>query len=181
VGKVLVAYASWAGSTAEVAEAVGQELRAGGSSVDVRAAGDVKDVAPYSSVVVGAAVRAGRLHGGATGFVDRHRTALSKLPVAYFVVCLTMKDPTDKNRDMSAGFLKGLTERFPEVRPVSVGLFAGAVRCDEESLSKLPLVQRLVLKAMKKAAGDFRDWNAIRAWARELPARFAADRGGQSA
>ena len=33
---------------------------------------------------------------------------------------------------------------------------------------KLPLPLRLMMKAMKKEEGDFRDWDAIRAWATGL-------------
>jgi menaquinone-dependent protoporphyrinogen oxidase len=177
---ILVAYGSWAGSTAEVAEAVAGELRAGGASVDVRPARDVGDVGPYGAVVLGAAVRAGRLHADAMRFVERHRACLVDMPVAYFVVCLTMKGGTPKSRAASDKFLDALRDRFPAVKPVAVGLFGGAVRCDAESLSKLPLGQRLVLTAMKSAAGDYRDWDAIRQWAREVGPMLAAG-GGKEA
>lgn len=172
---MLVAYGSWAGSTAEVAEAVAGELRAGGASVDVRPAREVTDLEPYGAVVLGAAVRAGRLHADANRFVARHRAGLAGMRVAYFVVCLTMKAGTPESRTGSDKFLDALRDRFPEVRPVAVGLFGGALRRDAESLSKLPLGQRLVLKAMKSAAGDYRDWEAIRQWAREIRPELQTD------
>jgi menaquinone-dependent protoporphyrinogen oxidase len=172
---MLVAYGSWAGSTREVAEAIGRELGADGGPVDVRPAGEVADLASYGAVVLGGAVRAGRLHGDATAFVARHRAALARMPVAYFVVCLTMKEATPESRAATSKFLGAWTERFPEVKPVAVGLFGGALVCDGESLAKLPLVQRLVLKAMKSAAGDHRDWNAIRQWARETRPKLAGE------
>ena len=43
---------------------------------------------------------------------------------------------------------------------MEVGLFAGAM-----DYSKLPFILRLLMKAMKTPQGDFRDWEAIRAWA----------------
>jgi menaquinone-dependent protoporphyrinogen oxidase len=174
---ILVAYASWAGSTAEVAEAVAGELRAGGSVVDVRPAREVTDLTPYGAVVLGGAVRAGRLHADASRFVARHRDGLVGLPVAYFVACLTMKSDTAESRAASDKFLNGLRERFPEVKPAAVGLFGGALKCDAESLSKLPLGQRLVLTAMKKMAGDYRDWDAIKQWARDV--RSTLEAGGR--
>jgi menaquinone-dependent protoporphyrinogen oxidase len=175
--RILVTYASWAGSTAEVAEAIAKELGAASGSVLVRPARDVADVEPYSAVVLGAAVHAGRLHRDAIAFVDRHRAALAGIPVAYFVVCLTMKEDTPEHRRTSEGFLNALREGFPEIRPVAVGLFGGAVRSDETSLGKLPLAQRLMVRMMKKAAGDFRDWDAIGRWARELAAALARGKG----
>jgi menaquinone-dependent protoporphyrinogen oxidase len=166
--RILVAYASWAGSTAEVAEAIGKELGAASGGAVVRPAGDVMDVEPYSAVVLGSAVHAGRLHRDAVAFVSRHRQALAKVPVAYFVVCLTMKEDTPDHRRTSEGFLKALRDGFPEIHPVAIGLFGGAVRNDDASLAKLPVAQRLIVRMMKKAAGDFRDWDEIGRWAREL-------------
>ena len=38
--------------------------------------------------------------------------------------------------------------------------------------SKLPLILRLMMKAMKSPKGDFRDWEAIRAWANRVHDRL---------
>jgi len=58
------------------------------------------------------------------------------------------------------------------VKPVSEGLFAGAL-----DFSKLPLTLNTLLMRAAVAfgvfpQGDHRDWNAIQAWARELSAKF---------
>jgi menaquinone-dependent protoporphyrinogen oxidase len=58
--RTLIAYASRAGSTAEVAEAIGEVLRESGIDVDVRSVKDVPDVAGYNSLVLGSAIWAGR-------------------------------------------------------------------------------------------------------------------------
>jgi menaquinone-dependent protoporphyrinogen oxidase len=86
-------------------------------------------------------------------FVETHRDAFSQVPVAYFAVCLTLKDDTEENCRTVAAYLK----------PVDVGLFAGRL-----DYSKLPFLCWLIAKAMGEAEGDFRDWEAIRAWAGEL-------------
>ena len=104
--KILIAYATEAGSTAEVAEAIGQELREAGAEVEVRLAKDVKDVSPYKAAIVGSAVRMGKLLSDATKFVKKNRKALSRVPVAYFVVCLTMKDDTEENRRTVEAYLE---------------------------------------------------------------------------
>ncbi|MBI5957219.1 MAG: flavodoxin, partial [Chloroflexi bacterium] len=54
--KILVAYASRAGSTAGVAEAIGKTLSENGAQVEVRPMQDVKDLTPYGAVVAGSAI-----------------------------------------------------------------------------------------------------------------------------
>ena len=168
--KILVTYGSWAGSTGEVAEAVGQVLQGEHTEVDVRPTKDVTDVSQYSAVVVGTAIHAGQVHPQALAFLKAHQEALSKVPVAYFVVCLTMQDDTEENRRTVTAYLDAVRKQAPQVQPVDVGLFAGAL-----NYKKLSLPFRLILKAMKATEGDFRDWEAIRAWATGLrPALLGA-------
>lgn len=166
--RILVTYGSWAGSTAEVAEAVGEELRAASEQVDVLPAREVDDLSGYGGVVVGAAVHAGRLHRDVPAFVRRHAPRLAGLRVAYFVVCMTMKENTESSRTKAEGFLAKLRGAHPDIRPVDVGLFGGVMRTDGQYLRKLSLPERLMVKAMKPAPSDHRDWGAIREWARQL-------------
>ncbi|HUX75522.1 MAG TPA: flavodoxin domain-containing protein [Anaerolineae bacterium] len=161
--RILVAYASRAGSTGEVAGAIGEVLCDGGATVDVRLAKGVTDVGPYRAVVVGSAIYMGGWMSEAAKFVETHRDALSRVPVAYFAVCLTMKDDTEENRRTVAAYLDPVREQVPQVQPADVGLFAGTLDYD-----KLPLLYRLIVKAMEQPEGDFRNWEAIRAWAGEL-------------
>ncbi len=169
--KTLVAYASWAGTTADVAAAIGRRLGDGGT-VDVRPAAEVADLSPYGAVVLGTAVRAGRPHRDARAFAARHCRRLAQMPVACFVVCLTMKDDTPENRVKARSFIDPVLKACADLRPVDVGLFAGAVQTGEEALARLPRIQRVILGAMKSAAGDHRDWKAIEAWSDGLRGRL---------
>jgi menaquinone-dependent protoporphyrinogen oxidase len=51
--------------------------------------------------------------------------------------------------------------------PASEAVFAGVM-----DLSKLKLIERLMMKAMKSPIGDFRDWDAIHGWSKELTAKL---------
>lgn len=161
--RILVVYASWTGFTQGVAQAVADVLKENGTEVDVRRVKDAVDVGAYHAVVVGSAVRAGKVNGNAVAFLTKHREALSKMPVAFFIVCMTMKEDTAEHRREVEQYLAAVQAQVPEVKFVDAGLFAGGM-----DPAKLALPMKLIMKAMKTANGDFRDWDAIRAWAGTL-------------
>jgi menaquinone-dependent protoporphyrinogen oxidase len=169
MSKVLIAYASAAGSTAEVAEAIGKTLREQGTTVDVRRAKEAGDLGGYDAVVLGTGVRAGRTYAEAAKFLETHQSALTTMPVAGFVVCLTMKEKTDENCRQAEGYLDAMFEAVPGVQPVHKGMFAGNL-----DYARLPWLLGQILKWMKKEpGGDYRDWDAIRDWAANLPPAFS--------
>jgi menaquinone-dependent protoporphyrinogen oxidase len=163
-GKILIAYASKCGSTGEVADAVGKVLCRAGAPVDVKRVQDVKDLTPYRAAVLGSAVRMGKALPEMTGFAKKNRSALAALPVACFHVGMSMREDTEANRDKANQALAPLLQELPA--PVGVGLFGGKV-----DYSKLPAIFRLMFSQDKSGAmaeGDWRDWDAINAWALSL-------------
>ena len=166
-GKVLVAYASLCGSTGGVAEAIGQALCDSGAAVDVRLVANVDDLSLYDAAVIGSAVRSSSWWPDALEFVKTNREALSRMPVAYFLTCLALYKETEASRRVAKGYMEQALTAVPDVKPVSMGLFAGAL-----DYGKLNLMYRVVMKhKMKKQGvpeGDFRDWNAIQSWSRDL-------------
>jgi menaquinone-dependent protoporphyrinogen oxidase len=163
-GKILVVYSSRAGSTREIAETIAGVLLEQNQETEVRPVQEVKDLSPYSAVVLGSAARMMRLYAEAIGFVKKHRLALQKMSVALFLSCMTMKESTEKNREAALGYLKPITT---QISPVSVGLFGGKVNP--------AAIGGLIGKMMKNTkTEDCRDWEAIRSWATSLPAAFAS-------
>jgi menaquinone-dependent protoporphyrinogen oxidase len=169
MSKILIAYATAAGSTGEVAEAIGKTLRGQGATVDVCRAKQVEDVSGYDAVVLGTGVRAGRTYAEAGRFLAAHQPALSQVPVAGFVVCLSVRDSAGPGCPEAEGYLDALFAQAPGIELVSKGLFAGAV-----DYAKLPWLLGVILKRFKKEpGGDYRDWAAIETWTSNLPSALA--------
>ncbi len=163
--KILVTYASQTGSTAGVAEAIGKTLAEGGASVDVRPMSDVQDLAPYQAVVAGSAIHGGQWLPEAMQFVRANQVDLRRRPFAAFLVCMTLAMQKGQYREHVATWLEPVRAL---VRPVSEGLFAGAL--DTKSIPSFGdrLKFRLSVLLGVWSEGDHRDWNAIRAWATSL-------------
>ena len=155
--KILLAYGTASGSTAEVAQAIAEEMQTSGVVVDIKPVEAVRDITGYNAVVLGTAVRMFRILGKTRRFLRKHRKALSQVPVAYFLVCLTMGEETPENIQKATNYAKPMVNIKA---PVSLGLFGGCV--DHEKLTDF------FGKSMKSVPEqDHRDWEKIQGWARE--------------
>ena len=156
--RILIAYATRAGSTAEVADAIGKKLSPSGIQVDVKPVKTVKNIGSYDAVILGTGIRAGQVYPEVKKILQKHKQALSSIPVAYFVVCMSLKDNNEATRKIASGYLDSLRSLLS---PVDVGLFAGKM-----DYSKLGFLARIIVRRMAKVPeGDFRDWKAIEVWA----------------
>jgi menaquinone-dependent protoporphyrinogen oxidase len=165
-GKLLVAYASKCGSTGEVAKVIGQMLANDSATVDVRQTKDVSDLSAYRAVVLGSAIRRGKWLPEAVKFVEAHQQALSRVPIAYFTVCMTLSKDTEENRRKVAAYLEPVHQIL---KPVEEGFFAGKM-----DYGQLGFVERLMVeRVMQVPQGDFRNWTAIQTWAQALPVRLS--------
>ncbi|HUN54735.1 MAG TPA: flavodoxin domain-containing protein [Smithella sp.] len=159
--KILVAYATRAGSTAEIADAIGKKLAEGGARVDVMPVGKVQSIGGYSAVVLGSAIRMGNTLPEMNDFADNHKDELREIPVAYFAVCMILRENTPKNQEKAYAYIKPLTE---VVMPVDTAVFAGKM-----DYSRLTFFEKLVIKYIVRVPeGDLRDWQLINNWAAGL-------------
>ncbi len=163
--KILVAYASKCGSTGQVAKTIGQTLANAGATVDVRPLNKVSDLSAYRAVVLGSAIRRGQWLPEAVKFVEAHQQVLSRVPIAYFTVCMTLSQDTEENRRKVAAYLEPVHQIL---KPVEEGFFAGKM-----DYGQLGFVERLMVeRVVHVPQGDFRNWTAIQTWAQALPARL---------
>jgi menaquinone-dependent protoporphyrinogen oxidase len=163
---VLVTYASRFGSTAGVAEAIGKTLSVHGAQVVVLPMKEVTDLSPYQAVVAGSAINGGVWLPEGQQFMQTHQAELRCKPFATFLVCMTLGM---KNGEQYRSHVSSWLEPVRAlVRPVSEGLFAGAL-----DISKIPsysdrLKFRMSVLFGVWKEGDHRDWNAIKNWAESL-------------
>lgn len=52
--------------------------------------------------------------------------------------------------------------------PVATTAFAGAIIVDGPQVERLGFLRKMMVRSTKAFAGDFRNWDAIRAWAAGL-------------
>jgi menaquinone-dependent protoporphyrinogen oxidase len=164
--KILVTYATCTGSTVGVAEAIGKTLAESGAQVDVLPMREVKDLSPYQAVVAGSAIQNKQWLPEAMQFVRAHQAELSRKPFAAFLVCMTLAMRNGENyRPFVVEFLAPVRAL---VKPVSEGLFAGALEIAKIPSFSKRLQFRLSVLFGVWTEGDHRDWKAIRAWAESL-------------
>ncbi len=166
--RVLVAYGSKRGGTAEIAAWIGDELTARGWEAEVRPAAEVDDVDPYDVVVVGGSLYAGRWHKQARRFVRRHAEELRRRPVWVF-----SSGPLDHSAD--EGGLEqapGVAKAVRRIGARGETTFGGVLRRDAKGWLAGALAE--------KTGGDFRRPERVRAWADEIAADVAVDRGPEA-
>ncbi len=160
--KVLVAYATRAGSTAEIARLIGETLAAHGAAVDVLPLKSVTGLADYQAVVIGSAIRFGGWLPEAVKFVEQNREVLGQRPLAIFAAHILNMEGDETSRQNRHLYLEPVRKL---VTPRAEALFAGV-----GDPTKVSFVERQLYKVVKAPQGDFRSWQAIRDWAESLPA-----------
>jgi menaquinone-dependent protoporphyrinogen oxidase len=163
--RVLVVVASKHGATADIGTALARALADSGTG---RAAGleavsvpieQRPDPGPYDAVVLGSAVYVGRWLEPARHYAAEHAAALRGRPVWLFSSGPVGEPPFPVDEPHDVGPLSEL------ISARAHRLFPG--RLDK---SLLTFGERAMVTAMRAPIGDFRDWDAVRAWGDEIAA-----------
>jgi menaquinone-dependent protoporphyrinogen oxidase len=165
---VLVAYASKHGSTAEIAQAVAEALRAAGVPASCLEAAAVESLAPYDAVVLGSAVYMKRWRREARRFLHRHARALSERPFWVFSSG-PVGDPANDNAAWAEP--AGTIAEAQRLGARGHAVFGGSVPTEPHGMA-----QRSMLKNTPLEYRDRRDWDEIRTWAAGIAAELGAVR-----
>ncbi len=164
-GRVLLAYASATGSTAEIAKVVGETFAGQGWAVDVYPMEDHPAPEGYQAVLLGSAVQHGNWLPEALDYVKTHQQALAKAPVALFSVHITNQGNDAESRAIRETFSDAVK---PYVQPVTEVFFAGRFNRQGAAL----MMPRWIAPFIPTI--DLRKWDLIDTWAKNLPAKLFA-------
>lgn len=171
--EVLVAFATRHGATAEIAERIASRIREKGMSAVCLEVGEVRDVGRYDAYVIGSAAYVLHWLREATSFVKRNLETLRERPVWLFSSGPLGTDLVDaEGHDvLETSRPKELDEFRELLQPEDDHVFFGAWDPDAAPRGIAERMLRM-MPASREAlpAGDFRDWDAIEAWADEIVA-----------
>ena len=132
-------------------------------------------------------------HRAALGFLKKHRAALQRIPLAVFVMAMSLTQTGETSVDgvpvyvdenlpkppeieghlkfreryaRLANYIRPILNATRPVKPVSIGLFGGRLEYGRLKWWAVLFVMLIV----QAPAGDRRNWAAIRSWAAGLPA-----------
>ncbi len=171
--KLLIAYDTRAGFTAEVAQRIAEILCGQGFEIAVLPISAVASVDGYDAIVLGSAVRYGAWLSEMNNFVDAHGATLQQLPTALFTLHMQALDESEQSRSKRAEYSKPARHALS---PRSEAYFAGKI-----DLQTLSLFERMAVKMVKSEVGDKRDWQALIVGPQRCQGRSGAAQGRTSA
>ena len=155
---ILVAYASKHGSTQEIAERIAEKLRQLGKEAEARPVEEVSDPGSSEAFVIGSAIYYGSWLKEATEWVHHHQAVLAQHPVWLFSVGPLGTEVQDAEQQP-----KEMAEFQQAIKPREQRIFFGAL-----DPSRLSFTERMMIRAVHAPEGDFRNWQAIEAWAESI-------------
>lgn len=157
--KVLVITASKHGATREIGAAIAAELREAGLTAVEAEPGEVSGLDGYDAVVLGSAVYMTQWMENLRNLMAHHGRELRELPLWAFSVGLSgvpvgaVQDP------------RRIGPHLLSINPIDHQTFKGRM-----DLSGLSLRERSIARLGNAPEGDFREWDKIRGWARQIAA-----------
>ena len=164
--RVLVVFSTMSGCTATIARRIGVDLIAYGLQPVVRSVEQVAELRPgeYDAVIFGSGLRMGKWHKDARDWVARNEGELAKIPFALFSVGLRgLNAAGEMNEAQAATEVSRALQGLGLPHTVSSVVLPGWKRSEGFNT-----MEKLALRVYPLEDGDYRDWNRVDAWVREV-------------
>jgi menaquinone-dependent protoporphyrinogen oxidase len=158
--KILIAYATRAGSTAEIAAEIGKSFSQKNLAVDVKPVKEKPTLDEYSAVILGSTIRMGSWLPEAVDFIEANQEKLNAMPVALFTVHMLNTGEDETSRANRLAYLDKVRTFLRDAEEI---YFEGVM-----DFSKLSFLDRMIAKMVKAVEADNRDWDRIRNWIPEM-------------
>lgn len=174
--KALIVYGTRYGTAGEIAEEIGKVMGNEGVEVNLVDSRGLKncDVSPYDLVVVGSGIKIGKWTKGSVKFLKDKKSALKDKKVALFVTCgaANLPETVDEGQEK---YLNDIAKKYLSNKPVSTGLFGSVYDPNAKHGLMYRFANKFMIKKELEKQGkdtskrhDYRNWDEIRAWARNL-------------
>jgi len=180
--KVLVIYGTRYGTATEIAEEIARVIKDEGIEVDLTDARRLKDcdITPYDLIVVGSGIKMGKWTKKSLKFLQNNKEALASKKVALFVTC-GAANKEETREEGQEKYLDEVAQKNLINEPVATGLFGSLYDPDANGGMMYKFTMRFIKKDLEKQGIDtskrldYRDWDEIRNWARNLADMLKSD------
>jgi len=178
--KTLIVYGTRYGATAGTSQEIAKVLREEGYEVKVVNAKEekIKDISKYDLIVVGSGLQMGKWTSEADDFLKRFSRELDQKKHAIFVSSMkTVSEREGKQQDLANSHKVALEDKVTQfnLHPIALGFFGGVIDFNRmnfifrRTMGFLkPQLEKEGFKEEPLGVFDLRDWDEIRAWARDL-------------
>jgi menaquinone-dependent protoporphyrinogen oxidase len=174
--KILIAYGTTEGQTAQIADHLSELMRSRGLEAHaLNLNSQSVSVDGYDAVVVGGSIHMGKHQEDVVEFVRKNRADLERLPSAFFSVSLAA------NGDLANA--EAYVENFVQQtgwRPSKVGLFSGALLYRQYGFLKRYMMKRIVRDKPGMSTDTSRDyvytdWDQVNRFAEDFVERLVPE------
>lgn len=167
--KILVAYASAHGSTAEVAAFIGRVLDVYSVDVTVAHADTVKDISDYDVFLLGSAIHSSMWLPSLSQLMFRFEDQLREKPIYMWLNCIIVMEEGGEEKARNTYVWDEALTRLNLSRD-QIAFFPGKLNWDEvDGDEKWVLSSRYEGKKLPgQTRGDYRDWQAMAEWVHQV-------------
>lgn len=158
--RILITYATKAGSTAEIAAKIGEHLSVRGFDVDVINVKAKPDPKNYQAVILGSCIRMGGWSPEMVDYIKANQFALNSTQTALFTVHMLNAGDDETRKVARTAYMDKVRALMPGTEEV---YFLGVM-----DFSKLSLLDRFISKMVKAEESDQRDWDKIKIWSESV-------------